>query len=343
VFILTRSGFAGLQRYATVTWSGDVTSTWTALAKQISAGLGFSVSGVPYWTSDSGGYTMPARFAAEQPEPEDAEEWRELNARWFQFATFCPLTRLHGELQPREPWAFGGDAHPAYQAIVKFDRLRYRLLPYIYALAGGVTLDGGTMMRPLVMDFPADATARTAADEYLFGPALLVAPVTTYQARSRAVYLPATTGGWFDFWTGGAVVGGRTVDAPAPYDALPLFVRAGAIIPFGPELQYTAEKPADPITLCIYAGADGAFTLYEDDGLTNGYERGAFARIPLRWDDTARTLQIGVRTGTFPGMLAERTLQVILVSKQKPVGFSFAPQPDRTVRYRGDAINLTFE
>ncbi len=207
VFILTRSGFAGTQRYAAATWSGDVSSTWTALRKQIPAGLGFCLSGVPYWTTDSGGYTMEARFSAENQKPEDAEEWRELNARWFQFATFCPLTRLHGELKPREPWTFGGDSHQAYQTIVKFDNLRYRMLPYIYSLAGEVTQDGGTMMRPLVMDFQNDTKARELTDEYMFGPAFLVAPVTTYEARSRSVYLPPTTGGWYDFWTGTRAVG----------------------------------------------------------------------------------------------------------------------------------------
>ena len=215
-------------------------------------------------------------------------------------------------------------------------------MPYLYSLAGAVTQESGTIMRALVMDFRADAKARAVGDEYMFGPALLVNPVTEYQARSRPVYLPPAAG-WYDFWTGASLAGGQTIEAAAPYDAIPLYVRAGAIIPFGPELQYTGEKPADPITLCIYAGANGEFTLYEDDGLTNGYEKGAFARIPLRWHDTSRTLHIGARTGIFPGMLAERTLQVILVSKQKPVGFSFAPQPDRTVRYRGDAIDVTFE
>jgi alpha-D-xyloside xylohydrolase len=343
VFILTRSGFAGIQRYATVTWSGDVTSTFTALAKQVTAGLGYSVSGVPYWTSDSGGYTMQARFAAKEQKPDDAEEWRELNARWFEFATFCPLTRIHGELRPREPWTFGGDSHPAYKAIVKFDRLRYRLLPYIYSLAGAVTQDGDTIMRPLVMDFPADTTARALTDEYLFGPALLVAPVTSYQARSRPVYLPATAGGWFDFWTGAASAGGRSAVAPAPYDEIPLYARAGAILPFGPELQYTAEKAVEPIALYVYAGSDGAFTLYEDDGTSYGYERGEFSQIALHWDDAARTLTIGRRAGAYPGMRAERTFEIVLIKPDKPVGFSFAPKPDRTVRYSGDRTTVSFK
>lgn len=343
VFILTRSGFAGIQRYGTATWSGDTTATWTGLAKQIPAGLGFCISGVPYWTMDIGGYTMEQKFSTENPTPANAEEWRELNTRWFQFGTFCPLTRLHGELKPREPWTFGGDSHPAYQTIVKFDRLRYHLLPYIYSIAGEVTLDAGTMMRPLVMDFPGDTRVREITDEYMFGPAFLVAPVTTCQARSRGVYLPPTTGDWYDFWTGAITAGGQTIDAPAPYDSMPLFIRAGSIIPFGPELQYTGEKPADPVTLYVYAGADGTFTLYEDDGLTCGYEKGAFARIPIHWDDAAKTLTIGKREGKFPGLLAKRTFNVVRVAKAKPAGFSFTPKTDRTVAYQGKEVKVKFE
>jgi alpha-D-xyloside xylohydrolase len=192
------------------------------------------------------------------------------------------------------------------------------------------------------MDFRTDARARANTDEYMFGPALLVNPVTMPQARSREVYLPAAAG-WYDFWTGAALPGGQTIEAPAPYDSIPVFARAGAIVPIGPELQYTSEKPADPITLYVYAGADGAFTLYEDDGLTYGYEKGAFARIPIRWDNTTRTLTIGRREGSFPGMLEARTFQVVLVSKLKPVGCSPTPQPDRSVRYRGAAVDLSFE
>jgi alpha-D-xyloside xylohydrolase len=343
VFILTRSGFAGIQRYGTATWSGDTTATWTGLAKQIPAGLGFCISGVPYWTMDIGGYTMEQKFSTENPTPANAEEWCELNTRWFQFGTFCPLTRLHGELKPREPWTFGGDNHPAYQTIVKFDHLRYRLLPYIYSIAGEVTLDAGTMMRPLVMDFQNDTMARGIVDEYMFGPAFLVAPVTTYQARSRNVYLPPTSGDWYNFWTGIHTAGGQTIDALAPYDSMPLFIRAGSIIPFGPELQYTGEKPADPITLSVYAGADGTFTLYEDDGLTCGYEKGAFARIPIHWDDAAKTLTIGKREGKFPGMLAKRTFNVVLVTKDKPAGFSFTPKADQIVAYQGKEAKVKFE
>jgi alpha-D-xyloside xylohydrolase len=339
VFILTRSAFAGNQHYGAAVWSGDITSTWTALRLQIPAGLGMSVSGIPYWTMDIGGFSVPARFAAEHPTAEDAEEWRELNARWFEFGTFVPLLRVHGEAPKREMWELGGEKHPAYQAELKFDRIRYRLLPYMYSLAGAVTHEGGTIMRPLVMDFRADAKARDVTDQYLFGPAFLVSPVTTYKARSRVVYLPSAAS-WYDFWTGTNATGGQSIEAPAPYDSMPIHVKAGSIIATGPEIMYTDEKPADPILLWIYAGADGEFTLYEDDGVTYGYEEGASARIPMRWNDAARTLTIGKREGSFAGMQKERTFEVVFVSKAKPVGFSFAPKADKTVRYDGAAVQL---
>ncbi len=339
VFILTRSGFAGLQRYGTAMWSGDISATWTAMRKQIPAGLSFSLSGVPYWTMDTGGFSVPARFSRQNPTPEDVDEWREQNTRWFQFGTFVPLLRVHGEFPYREMWYFGGESHPAYQTMLKFDRLRYRLLPYIYSLAGGVTQEGSSIMRGLVMDFRTDAKAREIGDQYMFGPALLINPVTTYKARSRLVYLPKAAG-WYDFWTGVAFSGGRTIDAAAPYESLPVFVKAGSIIPFGPELQYTAEKPADPITLYVYAGADGAFALYEDEGLNYNYEKGAFTRIPIQWNDSTRILTIGKREGSFPGMLSERTFEIVLVSKGKPAGFSFTPKADRSLRYGGDLVRV---
>lgn len=339
VFILTRSAFAGQQHYGAAVWSGDISSTWTALRAQIPAGLGMSISGVPWWTMDIGGFSVPARFSAKRPTPEDAEEWRELNTRWFQFGTFVPLLRAHGEAPFREMWEMGGESHAAYKTHLKFDRLRYRLLPYLYSLAGAVTHQGGTPMRPLVMDFRADAKARHVTDQYLFGPAFLVSPVTTYKARSRMVYLPLGPG-WYDFWTGGAVVPGQTIEVAAPYESMPVHVKAGSIVPTGPEVMWTDEKPADPIALWVYAGANGEHTLYEDDGLTYGYEKGAFARIPIRWNDGTRTLTIGKREGEFPGMAKERTFEVILVSKEKPAGFSFTPKADKTVRYTGVPVDL---
>ncbi|HEX5322187.1 MAG TPA: TIM-barrel domain-containing protein [Capsulimonadaceae bacterium] len=340
VFILTRSGFAGQQRYAAAPWSGDITSTWTALRKQISAGLGFCISGMPYWTMDIGGFSVPARFSARNPKPVDLDEWRELNARWFEFGAFVPLLRAHGESPYREMWEFGGESSPAYRAELKFDRLRYRLLPYIYSLAGNVTQNGGTIMRPLVMDFPNDPTAREVGDQYLFGPAFLVSPISQYKERARTVYLPAAEGGWYDFWTGKPLAGGRSIESPAAYDAIPLHVRAGSIIPFGPDQQYVGEKPADPITLYVYTGADGSFTLYDDDGLTYNYERGAFTQIPFRWNDRGHTLTIGERQGSYPGMLARRTFQIVLISPRHPAGFSWSPSITRIVSYTGHAIHV---
>jgi alpha-D-xyloside xylohydrolase len=338
VFNLTRSGYAGQQRYGATTWSGDITSTWTALARQIPAGLGFSISGNPYWTMDTGGFSVPSRFAARNAKPEDVDEWRELNTRWFEFATFVPLLRLHGEFPYREIWQFGGEGSPAYRAMVDFDRLRYRLMPYLYSVAGAVTQDGATMMRPLAMDFPDDPTVRSLPDEYMFGPTFLVSPVVHYRQRVRPVVLPK--GLWYDFWTGRVIEGGRTVEAAAPYNRIPLYVRAGSIVPFGPEIQYATEKPADPITLLVYTGADGQFSLYEDDGLTNAYERGEFARIPLTWSERTHTLTIGGRAGSFKGMLSSRTFRVAFVSPGNPVPFSFDLPAARTVVYSGAPVQV---
>ena len=340
VFMLTRNGFAGMQRYSAATWSGDITSTWTAMRKQIPAGMGFSISGMPYWTLDSGGFAVQTKYSATTPTAADTDEWRELNTRWFEYATFLPLMRVHGQTPFREMWQFGGDTSTAYQAMLKFDRLRYRMLPYVYSLAGGVTQRSGTILRPLVMDFRTDTSARDIVDQYMFGPAFLVAPVTTYKATTRSVYLPTTPGGWYLFWTGAAAAGGATVSAPAPFDAMPVYVRAGSIVPFGPDLQYTGEKPADPITLYVYAGADGAFTLYEDQGTTNDYEKDAFSEIPLQWNDASKTLKIGDRKGTFTGMLASRTFQVVRIASGKAVGFPSTADPDKTVTYTGAAVDV---
>ncbi len=342
VFILTRSGFAGQQRYATATWSGDITSTWTAMKKQIPAGLGFSISGVPYWTFDTGGFVVPERFSSRDATPENREEWAELNTRWFEYATFLPILRVHGQFPAREMWQYGGDTSPAYKAMLKFDRLRYRLLPYVYSLAGAVTREGGTILRPLVMDFRADREARETSDEFMFGPSLLVSPVTSYMARSRSVYLPRGAG-WYDFWTGAAKAGGQTITAEAPFDQIPVYVRAGTIVPVGPELQYTAEKAADPVVLYVYTGADAHFALYEDEGTTYDYEHGASSTIPLSWNDAKQTLTIGPRTGSFPGMLGERTFQVIRVGRARQAGFSLPPAAEKSVTYRGASMDVTLD
>jgi len=335
VFILTRSGFAGIQRYATVTWSGDITSTFQTLRKQITAGLGFSIAGTPYWTNDTGGYTMSRRLG--QAKDGDAlDEWQELNARWFQFSTFSPILRVHGTDRSREPWNIGSEQSPVYQTLLTFDRLRYALFPYIYSVAGAVTQDGSTMMRPLVMDFRTDAKARDIADQFMFGPAFLVNPVTEYKARTRSVYLPAGPD-WYDFWTGKRSAGGQTITADAPFDRLPIFLRAGSIVPVGPEQQYTGETPNPPITLYVYAGANGRFSLYEDDGRSYGYERGEFARIPIEWNDASRTLTIGARAGSYPGMPASRTFTVVLVTAQSPVGYGATA--NNPITYTGASVS----
>ncbi|MGH9607573.1 MAG: TIM-barrel domain-containing protein [Terracidiphilus sp.] len=337
VFILTRSGFAGIQRYSTAIWSGDTTSTWTAMAKQIDAGLGASISGLPWWTMDTGGYTMQLKFAEKPMTAANREEWRELNARWFELSTFTPILRVHGELRDREMWTLGVGS-PAYNAELKFDRLRYALFPYIYSIAGWSVENSYTMMRPLVMDFPGDRTARELTAEYMFGPAFLVAPITHYRRRAREVYLPPAAS-WYDLWTGMNVSSGD-LSAAAPLDEMPIYVRAGSIVPYAPPMQYVGEKPCDPVTLYVYAGAGGEFTLYEDQGINFNYEKGAFSLIPIRWNDKTQTLTIGKRSGDFQGMLTARTFRVVLVSKRHPAGFSFAPESFKSVSYSGNRVSL---
>jgi alpha-D-xyloside xylohydrolase len=346
VFILTRSGYAGQQRFSTATWSGDVTSTWTALAKQIPAGLGISIAGVPYWTTDTAGYTMQEKFFAHPDfatNPADEEEFRELNARWFEFSTFTPMLRVHGEVRPREMWLLGKDPitggtdTPVYNTELKFDRIRYAMFPYIYSTAGAVTQHAATVMRPLVMDFPTDVRARTLTDEFLFGPSLLIAPIVSYKQRSREVYLPGSTP-WYNLWTGQQTTA-STVDADAPYDSIPVFVRAGSILPLGPAQQYIGEKSADTLTLHVFEGADGMFTLYEDDGLTFDYEKGAFTEIPIAWNQSTKTLTIGARKGSFPTMLQHRTFQIVVTSKSNPTAFSLTPQPIKNIDYTGAALS----
>jgi alpha-D-xyloside xylohydrolase len=233
---------------------------------------------------------------------------------------------------------FLGDNTPAFNAELKFDRLRYALFPYVYSQAGWVTQQDYTMMRPLVMDFPRDRAARSLTDEFMFGPALLVAPVTEYKQRKRPVYLPTGTQ-WYDYWTGKPAVAGKS-EAAAPYDQIPVFVRAGSILPYGPDVQYVGEKPNDPITLYVYSGADGAFTLYEDQGTTFDYEKGKFSEIPMRWTDKTGSLTLGERTGSFEGMQTDRTFNVVLVSKSRPGSFSRTAVPSKTVTYTGDELSL---
>lgn len=345
VFLLTRSGFAGLQRYSTATWSGDIGTRWEDMKAQISAGLNFSIAGIPYWTMDIGGFSVESRYVAGQQlwdkshvENADYKEWRELNTRWYQFGAFCPLFRAHGQWPFREVWEIAPEGHPAYKSIVYYTKLRYRMMPYIYSLAGMTWFEDYTLMRPLVMDFgAADPKVNDIGDQFMFGNALMVCPVYTYQARNREVYLPENTL-WYDFYTGKAVPSGnQTVDAP--YERIPLFVRAGAILPYGPEIQYSDEKPAADITLYVYEGANGEFTLYEDEGTNYNYEKGEYAIIPFTYDDDTRTLTIGGRSGDFEGMLKERTFTVVPVSKNNPKPFDL-PAKGTVVKYDGTAQSV---
>ncbi|HET9865231.1 MAG TPA: TIM-barrel domain-containing protein, partial [Steroidobacteraceae bacterium] len=338
VFILTRSGTAGIQRNAAAVWSGDIASRWDDLYNQISAGVSIGYSGLPNWTFDIGGFSNEARYSS-NPKPEDLAEWRELNLRWFQFGAFAPLFRSHGEFPLREIYNLAPPGSEVYDSLVWYDRLRYRLLPYTYTVAADTFHRDGTIMRGLSMDFLDDLAARDVRDEYLFGKAFLVAPVHEYQARSRPVYLPAGAS-WYDFHTGRRVDGGQTVQAEAPLNRMPLYVRGGSIVPVGPEIQYSAQKPGGDITLLVFTGADGSFDLYEDDGVSYGYEEGEFSRIPLRYDAARGTLTIGARSGSFPGMPEERTFKVRWIKDGGKAPSDLDAKADATVSYKGAAVEV---
>lgn len=340
VFLLTRSGYAGSQRYAAAIWSGDIASRWEDFKNQIPAGLNFSLSGIPYWTSDIGGFAVERRY--ERPNAQDLEEWRELQTRWYQYGAFCPLFRVHGQFPYREIFNIAPAGHPAYQSMLYYDQLRYRLMPYIYSLTGQAHHQNGTIMRGLMMDFGADPAVKSLGDEFIYGPSLLVAPVTDYQARTKQLYLPATTG-WFDFYSGQYHAGGQQLTVAAPLERMPLFVREGSIVPFGPALQYAAEKAADPITLYVYTGKDAQFSLYEDENVNYNYEKGAFANIPLSYNEKTKTLTVGERQGTFPGMVAQRTFRVVWVSKDKPTAFNLDALPATILSYSGSLVTAKMQ
>ena len=341
VFILTRSAFAGQQRYSAATWSGDIATRWYDLKAQIPAGLNFCLSGIPYWTTDIGGFGVEPRFERDV-KPDDLEEWRELNTRWFQFGTFCPLFRVHGQFPYREMFNIAPENHPAYQTMLAYDKLRYRLMPYIYSLTGMVTHNDYTIMRALVMDFGSDKTVLNIGDQFMFGPALLVNPVTEYKVRTRQVYLPAGTG-WYDLKSGEHYNGGQTIKANAPYSDIPIFAREGSIIPFGPEIQYSDEKPADPIRLIVYTGKDGEFILFEDENINYNYEKGQFSMIPFSYNDENSILTIGERQGDFNGMLKERTFEILWVTREKKMGLNLDAPPDVTVKYNGSVKTIKMD
>ena len=347
VFLLTRSGFAGEQRYSTATWSGDIATRWEDMRAQMTAGLNYSMAGLPFWGMDQGGFCVENRYVAAQQEFDktgkenaDLKEWRELQARWNQFGCFVPLYRTHGQWPTREVWNIAPADHPAYKTIVAYDKLRYRLMPYLYSMAGMVHFKDYTMMRGLVMDFNGDDNVYDIKDQWMFGSALMACPVGEYQKYSRNVYLPKQKG-WYDFYTGKHYAGGQTIVADAPYEKIPVFVPEGSILPVGPEMEWSDQKKPELIDLYVYAGKDGSYTLYEDEGTNYNYEKGKYATIDFLYDDAQKTLTIGARKGSFDGMLQKRRFNVVLVSGDNQQGISLAKAPKgKKVKYAGQAITV---
>lgn len=356
VFILTRSAFAGQQRYATMTWSGDVQSRWDVLRNQISAGLNLSLCGIPYWNTDIGGFFPRAKY----PNGVNDPAYRELYVRWLEFGTFCPMMRSHGEATPREIYQFGNRGDWAFDAIEKFINLRYRLQPYIYSNAWAVTSQSSTLMRALVMDFNKDTDVYNVRNEYLFGKSILVCPVTdsfyvnrskgditanllnnyTGKIQSQKVYLPKGAE-WIDFWTGERLQEGLQTEKLVPIDVIPLYVRAGSIIPMGVFKQYCNEKNDSTLEIRVYEGADGQFKLYEDEGDNYNYQKGKFTTIDFKWDDKGRTLTIGDCVGKFSRMLQKRIFQIVIVKNENGVGVDIG-KPNQTVKYEGKIIRVNF-
>jgi len=349
VFILTRSAFAGQQRYGANTWSGDIVASWKALRQQISAGLNFSLSAIPYWNSDIGGF-----FLWNFPHKLDDANYRELYARWIQFGAFCPMMRSHGTDAPREIFQFGKKGDKIYDAIEESINLRYRLLPYIYSTSWDVTAHQSTMMRALVMDFAGDKRALDINNQYMFGKSLLVCPVTDSmyskpgttvnvedysEIKTHEVYLPQGTD-WYDFWTGEHLQGGQTVQKEALIDIIPLYAKAGSILPIGPKVHYATEKKWDNLEIRVYPGADGEFTLYEDENDNYDYEKGMYSTITFTWDDAKQVLTINDRRGSFPGMLSERGFSIVKVSNGNGIGMKTVETYSKVIRCDGKKIEV---
>ncbi len=353
VFILTRSMFAGQQRYGADTWSGDVVASWKALRDQISAGLNFSLCGLPYWNSDIGGF-----FLWNFPQKLKDANYRELYARWIQFGAFCPMMRSHGTDAPREIYHFGKKGDEIYDAIDKYINLRYLLLPYIYSDSWQVTDHQSTMMRALVMDFPKDKDALNINNEYMFGKEILVCPVTKpmysriivqgndttkvgdfSKIKSDEVYLPKGTD-WIDFWTGEKYSGGQRVNKETPIDIMPLYIRAGSILPVGPKVQYALQKKWDDLEIRVYPGADGKFTLYEDENDNYDYQKGLYSLITFQWNDAGKKLTISERKGSFRGMLKERKFRIVVVSPKEGIGMAPVNKYNKVIKYDGKEVSV---
>lgn len=332
VFILTRSGFAGIQRYATATWSGDVGHDWETLRRQITGGLGQMSAGIPWWTYDAGGFFRPG-------DQYNNKAYQEMFIRWFQTATFFPLLRVHGYMSNTEPWRYGEQVE---RVVSQYLDLRYRLLPYIYSEAARVTFSGSTLMRPLVMDFAHDPAAMEIKHQFMFGPSLLVAPVTEPGVEQWPVYLPAQENGWIDFWSGEKRKGGTLVEVYTDIKTLPLFVKAGSILPLGAVKQYTSQPTEEPVEIRIYPGADATFTLYDDEGDNYHYEKGAYSTIELKWDEETATFTVGERKGSFPGMEKIKPFRVVLV---KPVTTTDTDKAETsvTITYTGKKKSISLK
>lgn len=358
LFLMTRSSYLGQQRYGSFCWSGDVVSQWNVMRKQIAGGLNYSLCGIPYWNTDIGGF-----FGWEYGNNWKDVAMQELQVRWMQWGCFMPIMRNHcSSPMESEIYKFGEEGYWAYDVQKKFIELRYRLLPYIYSLCGEATQASGSIMRPFVMDFPRDKKAIRVDNEYMFGRNLLVMPVTDslytyYDTKARKgftsvadvakavknvkVYLPQGAK-WYNFWTNEQHAGGQTVNMPCPIDIMPVYVKAGSILPFGPAVQYATEKKWDNLEIRIYPGADGEFTLYEDEGDNYNYENGAFSQIRFRWNDATRTLTIDDRKGEYKGMLKKRNFRILVVDRQSPSGDKAAKDVDRNIRYNGKAQSISF-
>jgi len=330
VILLTRSAFAGQQRYGSDTWSGDVVSTWATLKKQIPASLNFSMTGLPYWNGDIGGFFANGFGKEGTKNP----KFQDLYTRWFQFATFTPMMRSHGTELPREIYQFGNRGDWAFDVLEKFINLRYRLLPYNYATVWNVTHHAGSFLRPLVADFANDPKVADLNTEFMSGKSLLVAPVTDPEAQTKSVYLPAGAS-WFDFWTGKVISGGQTIDRESPRDIIPLYVKAGSIIPWGPKVQYAQQKKWDDLEIRIYPGANADFTLYEDEGDSYNYEKGQYTEIRFHWNDKAQLLTISNRAGAFNGALQNRTFRVV----KAPAGIDNA-NAAKAIKYTGKEVSF---
>lgn len=356
VFILTRSAFAGQQRYGASVWSGDVNSSWESLKNQVPAGLNFTLTGNPNFNSDIGGF-FASSYNRSWNDGSGAKNkmFQELYVRWLQYATFTPMMRSHGTDVPREIYQFGKKGEQVYDAIESFINLRYSLLPYIYSTSWDVTNNKSSVMRALAMDFVADKKVWDISDEYMFGKSILVAPIVKAQYtpeklvrsneqsgwnkneedkkdsaisvdftknKSTKVYLPAGTA-WYDYWTNAKHNGGQEVEKETNLSTIPLFVKAGAIIPFGPKVQYAQEKKWDQLTIKVYPGADGSFILYEDELDNYNYEKGAYTEIPFSWNEKSQSLTIGARKGAYSNMIQSRTFDIILPNgKSKIITYS---------------------